>query len=68
VKFLWSEAAQRAFVKHHFRAISDPDLNQNETKFAKIEMPFTIDDFDGWQEAYPRIIENVWKYKVQTMK
>ncbi|HEX4950253.1 MAG TPA: substrate-binding domain-containing protein [Blastocatellia bacterium] len=68
VKFLWSEEAQRAFVKHHFRAISDPDLNKNETKFVKIEMPFTIEDFGGWQEAYPRIIENVWKYKVQTMK
>jgi sulfate transport system substrate-binding protein len=68
VKFLWSEEAQRAFVKHHFRAISDPDLNKNESKFEKIEMPFTIDDFGGWQNAYPAIIENVWKYKVQAMK
>jgi sulfate transport system substrate-binding protein len=68
VKFLWSEESQRAFVKHHFRAISDPDLNKNESKFAKIEMPFTIENFDGWQNAYPRIIENVWKHKVQTMR
>lgn len=68
VKFLWSEESQRAFVKHHFRAISDPDLNKNESKFEKIEMPFTIDDFGGWQNAYPAIIENVWKYKVQTTR
>ena len=68
VKFLWSEEAQRAFVKHHFRAITDPDMNKNESKFEKIEMPFTIEDFDGWQNAYPKIIENVWKYKVQAMK
>lgn len=68
VKFLWSEESQRAFVKHHFRAISDPDLNKKESKFVKIEMPFTIDDFGGWQDAYPRIIENVWKFRVQTMK
>ena len=68
VKFLWSEQAQHAFVKHHFRAITDPDMNKNESKFEKIEMLFTIEDFDGWQNAYPQIIENVWKYKVQAMK
>ncbi len=68
VKFLWSEEAQKAFVKHHFRAITDPDMNKNEAKFEKIEMPFTIDDFDGWQNAYPAIIENVWKYRVQAMR
>lgn len=68
VKYLWSEESQRAFVKHHFRAISDPDLNKKESKFGKIEMPFTIDDFGGWQDAYPRIIENVWKFRVQAVK
>jgi sulfate transport system substrate-binding protein len=68
VKFLWSEEAQNAFVRHHFRAITDPEMNQKESKFEKIEMPFTIEDFGGWQEAYPAIIENVWKYKVQAMK
>lgn len=68
VKFLWSAEAQQAFVKHHFRAITDPEMNQKESKFEKIEMPFTIDDFGGWQNAYPAIIENIWKYKVQTVR
>ena len=68
VKYLWSEEAQNAFVRHHFRAITDPEKNRKESKFEPIEMPFTIDDFGGWQNAYPQIIENVWKYKVQAMK
>lgn len=68
IKFLWSENAQKAFVKHHFRNITDEMMNEVETKFGKVEMPFTIGDFGGWQNAYPQIIENVWKYKVQAMR
>ena len=68
VKYLWSDVAQKAFVKHHFRAITDEVMNESEAKFGKIKMPFTIEDFGGWQRAYPEIIEGVWKYNVQAAK
>lgn len=68
IKYLWSELAQRAFVKHHFRAITDEVMNESEAKFGKVEIPFSVEDFGGWQNAYPEIIEGVWKYKIQAMK
>ncbi|MBS1809591.1 MAG: sulfate ABC transporter substrate-binding protein [Acidobacteria bacterium] len=68
IKYLWSEEAQKAFVKHHFRGITDEMMNDVEAKFGKVELPFTVEDFGGWQNAYPQIIENVWKYKVQAMR
>lgn len=68
IKFLWSEESQKAFVKHHFRNITDEMMNEVEAKFGKVELPFTVEEFGGWQNAYPQIIENVWKYKVQAMR
>lgn len=68
VKYLWSDAAQKAFVKYHFRSITDEMFDDNEPNFVKIEMPFTISDFGGWEKAYPEVIERVWKYQIQAMK
>ncbi len=68
IKFLWTDTAQRAFVKNHFRAITEEPMNDSQAKFVNIEMPFTIQDFGGWQKAYPEIIEGVWKYQIQAMK
>ena len=65
MQYLWSEEAQRAFVKYHFRAITDESLNDANQQFAKIEMPFRIDYFGGWQRAYPEIIESVFRDRVQ---
>ena len=65
LQFLWTEEAQRAFVKYHFRSITDEKLNESSAEFAKIEMPFDVNLFGGWQRAYPEIIEGVFQNKVQ---
>ena len=65
IQYLWSEEAQRAFVKYHFRAITDESLNDANPQFAKIEMPFGIDYFGGWSRAYPDVIEKVFRDQVQ---
>lgn len=67
-RYLWSETAQRAWVKHYFRAVTDESLNAAEPRFAKIEMPFTIAEFGGWERAYPEIVDSVWKQQVQMQK
>jgi len=66
--YLWSEAAQRAWVKYHFRAVTDEKLNEPEKRFAKIALPFTIADFGGWKHAYPEIIEGIWQQRIQAAK
>lgn len=65
LQYLWTEEAQRAFVKYHFRSITDEKLNDSNAEFARIEMPFDIELFGGWQRAYPEIIEGVFQNKVQ---
>jgi ABC-type sulfate transport system substrate-binding protein len=68
MQYLWSEEAQRAFVKHHFRAITDERLNQDHPGFAQIALPFTVDYFGGWARAYPEIIETVWQEQARTKR
>jgi sulfate/thiosulfate transport system substrate-binding protein len=63
--FLWSEEAQRAFVKNHFRAVTDEKLNEANQEFAKIEIPFSVEYFGGWTKAYPEVIEAVFRDQVQ---
>jgi sulfate transport system substrate-binding protein len=57
INYLWSDEAQRAFVKYHFRSITDESLNNANTEFANIQEPFGVDMFGGWDKAYPDIIE-----------
>lgn len=66
--FLWSEEAQKAFVKYHFRSTTDEKLNDTNPQFAKIELPFTIQQFGGWDKAYPDIIEKIFLNQVQGKK
>jgi sulfate/thiosulfate transport system substrate-binding protein len=65
MQFLWSEEAQRAFVRYHFRAVTDQALNQANPEFAQIQMPFKVDFFGGWGKAYPEVIERIWRDQVQ---
>jgi sulfate transport system substrate-binding protein len=65
LRYLWSEDAQRAFVQYHFRSVTDESLNDANPQFARIELPFRIDYFGGWQRAYPDIIEKVFRDQVQ---
>ena len=68
MQYLWSDEAQRAFVKYHFYSVTNNALNEANKEFGHIEMPFTIDYFGGWDKAYPEVIEQVFKNKVQNRK
>lgn len=65
MQYLWSDEAQEAFVKFHFYSSTNDAFNQANTKFGRIEMPFGIDLFNGWERAYPDVIERVFKDQVQ---
>jgi sulfate transport system substrate-binding protein len=65
MQFLWSEEAQRAFVKYHFRSINNEALNEANKEFGQIKIPFTVEYFGGWSKAYPDIIEHIWRDQVQ---
>ncbi|HEY0078291.1 MAG TPA: sulfate ABC transporter substrate-binding protein [Pyrinomonadaceae bacterium] len=65
MQYLWSEEAQRAFVKYHFRASTDDALSRDNKDFAEIRQPFTVELFGGWAKAYPDIIERIWRDQVQ---
>lgn len=68
MQFLWSQEAQRAFVKYHFRSSTDEALNQENKELATIKYPFTVDYFGGWGKAYPDVIEGVFREQVQKSK
>ena len=65
LQYLWSDDAQRAFVQYHFRSVTNEEFNAANPQLAKIELPFRIDYFEGWERAYPEIIEGVFRDKVQ---
>jgi sulfate transport system substrate-binding protein len=65
LNYLWSEEAQRAFVKYHFRSVTNESFNDANKEFAKIEQPFTVEMFGGWSKAYPDVIEKIFKEQVQ---
>jgi sulfate transport system substrate-binding protein len=68
IQYLWTEEAQIAFIKHHFRSITDETLNSANQNFVVIKLPFTVDFFGGWGRAYPEIIEGIWRDQVQKSK
>ncbi|HKA37198.1 MAG TPA: substrate-binding domain-containing protein [Thermoanaerobaculia bacterium] len=61
--FLFSEDAQRIFVRYGFRSVLEP-LNDANPRFGKIEDPFRIGDVGGWKSAKKEIVEAVWKNRV----
>lgn len=67
IRYLWSDEAQKAFVKYHFRSVNEA-LNENNKEFATIEQPFTIEYFGGWDRAYPEVIETIFRDQVQPRK
>ena len=68
MQYLWSDEAQRAFVKFHFRSATNDALNQENKELATIKYPFTVDYFGGWDKAYPEIIEGIFRDLVQKRK
>lgn len=65
LNFLWTDEAQRAFVKYYFRSITNESFNDANTEFAKIEIPFTVEMFGGWSKAYSEVIEQIFRDQVQ---
>ncbi|MDX6575150.1 MAG: sulfate/thiosulfate transport system substrate-binding protein [Blastocatellia bacterium] len=68
MQYLWSEEAQRAFVKFHFRSATSDALTQENKELATIKYPFTVDYFGGWDKAYPEVIEGIFRDTVQKRK
>ncbi len=66
MQYLWSDEAQQAFVKYHFRAVTNEAFNDANKEFAHVELPFTVGDlFGGWERAYPDVIDGVWRKQVK---
>jgi sulfate transport system substrate-binding protein len=65
LNYLWSDEAQQAFVKYHFRSVTNDIFNDANPEFAKIEMPFTVELFGGWNRAYPDVIEGIFVNQVK---
>ena len=63
VRFLWSEEAQRIFVRFGFRSVQE-EWNANNPAFGTIADPFRIADFGGWRRARREIVDDVWKRRV----
>jgi sulfate transport system substrate-binding protein len=68
MQYLWSEDAQRAFVRFHFRSSTSEALDKENKELATIKYPFTVDYFHGWDKAYPEVIEGVFRDQVQRRK
>lgn len=68
MQYLWSDEAQRAFVKYHFRSSTSEALTQENKELATIKYPFTVDYFGGWNRAYPEVIDGVFHELVQKRK
>ena len=63
VQYLWSEPAQRLFVKYGFRSVEDA-YNTPNPGFGVIADPFTIADYGGWQKAKKEIVDAMWRKQV----
>lgn len=68
MQYLWSEEAQRAFVKFYFRSSTNEALDKENKELATIKYSFTVDYFGGWDKAYPEIIEGIFRNTVQKRK
>jgi sulfate/thiosulfate-binding protein len=61
--FLWSETAQKVFVRFGFRSVDDR-LNAQNPNFGKIAEPFSVQDYGGWKRVKKEIIDAVWNDRV----
>ncbi len=62
-RFLWSDEAQRLFVRYGFRSVVG-ERNRDNPAFGHVEDPFTIEAVGGWERAKREIVDGVWKARV----
>ncbi|MEK6278856.1 MAG: sulfate ABC transporter substrate-binding protein [Acidobacteriota bacterium] len=68
MEYLWSDEAQQAFVNYYFYTVTNNAYNEASKDFGKVEMPFTIEKFGGWERAYPDVLEKIFRDQVQRGK
>ena len=68
LQYLWSDEAQRAWVRNHFRSSTNEALDKENKELAIIKYPFTVDYLGGWQKANTDVIEHVFRDQVQKRK
>jgi sulfate/thiosulfate transport system substrate-binding protein len=70
MQYLWTDDAQRAFVKFNFRSSTNDEFDRENKEIANIKYPFTVNDplLGGWAHAYPEIIEGIFRDQVQRRK
>ncbi|HMV46707.1 MAG TPA: substrate-binding domain-containing protein [Blastocatellia bacterium] len=61
---LWDRPAQEAWTRAGFRSV----LEELNSKFQPIPLPFKAADFGGWKKVYKDVVEDVWKTKIQSGK
>ena len=62
--FLFSDEAQKLFVKHGFRSALNPALDASNRLLPPLAGTFTVEEMGGWEAADKRIYEEIWKGKV----
>jgi len=62
--FLFSDDAQRIFVKFGFRSAVKPELDAGNPGLPKLSQTFTVDEMGGWKAADSRVYEKIWKDEV----
>jgi len=68
LQYLWSDEAQRAWVKNHFRSSTNEVLDKENKELATIKYPFTVDYLGGWARAYPDVVEHIFRDQVLKRK
>ena len=61
VDYLWSDEAQEALARRHFRVASERIMRQYSHRYQQVELPFTVGYLGGWEEATSAVIDRTWR-------
>jgi sulfate transport system substrate-binding protein len=62
--FLFSDEAQKLFVKHGFRSSVNPSLDTANPLLPPMTGTFTVEEMGGWEAADQLVYEEIWKGEV----